>query len=328
MLCMENKEVKLKVNKTGFSGHIIAIFIFVVAIIIYILLKIGSFSLSGIPSLASINSYLEIFENSLIVLVVFSLTYLFIKSTKRLIRNHLEKLGRSKKNIKLFLTVYGYFAWLIVIFLTFSLVFKQIGSLVTSIGLIGFGLTLALQKPILNFVGWTTIIFGKTYHIGDIISMNNVIGRVYDIRVMYTSLSELNSDGDSTGRAVTIPNEFVFIHPVINFSKGTDYIWDNIAIYLTYKSNWKKAIKIVEKTVQEYYDKNIKKEIEKIFKDNFKEYDKIIVRFGVYEKGFYIKARYMVDFNKANEIKRELTELLLEKINIKDIFLGKVENVA
>lgn len=324
---MDKREIGLTINKIGFSRNMLVTFIFLLAAIIYTLLKIGGFDFLGERFRDILNPYLKILENALIVLIIFSLTYLFIKSTKRLMGNYLEKLGRSKKNVKLFLTVYGYFIWIIVIFLTFSLVFKQIGSLMTSMGLIGFGLTLALQKPILNFVGWITIIFGKTYHIGDIISINNITGKVYDIKVMSTNISEL-TDGDVTGRAVSVPNEFVFIHPVINFSKGTSYIWDNIVIYITYKSNWKKAIKIVEKTVQDYYNKKIRKEVKETFKDNFKEYEKIIVRFGMHEKGLYIKARYMVDFSKANEIKRDLTELLLNKIKTKDIFLGKVENVA
>ena len=109
-------------------------------------------------------------------------------------------------------------------------------------------------------MGWITIIFSKTYHLGDIISINGITGKVYDIRILHTNLSELNSDGDQTGRAITIPNEFVFSHPVINFSKGTNYVWDNLVLYITYKSNWKKAIKIVEEVVQSYYDKNINKE--------------------------------------------------------------------
>jgi len=327
---MKKREInQLFSEKGGFSKNILILFIFIFAVIFYVLLKMGSLNLSGVFG-TSLAPYFKIFENAIIVLSVFLLTYLFIASTKKVIRNYLEKAGRSKKNIKLFLNVYEYFFWIFVVFITFSLIFKQVGSLVTSIGLIGFGLTIALQKPILNFVGWVTIIFGKTHQIGDVISINNMMGKVYDIRVMYTSVGELNSDGDSTGKAISIPNEFIFTYPLVNLSKGTSYIWDNITIHLTYHSNWRKAIKIIEKNVQNYYDKNMKKDIKEKFGNypNFKDYEKIVIRFGMYEKGLYIKARYMVDFNQANEVKREITEILLDKLKTKDIVLGKTETVS
>jgi small-conductance mechanosensitive channel len=199
--------------------------------------------------------------------------------------------------------------------------------LITSIGLIGFGVTFALQKPILNFVGWLTIIFSRTYQIGDVISINDLSGKVYDIKVMYTSLSELNADGDCTGKSISLPNEFVLTTPVINFTKGTSYIWDAISIYLTYQSNWKKALKIIQEVVQNYFNKNIKNELKKVFKEDFKEYEEIITRVDIYEKGVVIKIRYMVDFTKANEIKTELNQELLNKLQVRDIILGKIEDI-
>jgi small-conductance mechanosensitive channel len=207
------------------------------------------------------------------------------------------------------------------------LLFKQIGSLITSLGLIGFGATFALQKPILNFVGWINIVFSKNYKIGDIISINNVNGKVHDIKLMYTNLSELNSEGDRTGRSVSIPNEFVLTTPVINYTKGTSFIWDILHIYLTYQSNLKKSLKIIEEVCQDFYDKKIKSDIKKIFKDSFKDYEKIIVRVIPYEKGIRIKIIYLVDFNVSNVLRSEMTKELLNKLKGKDIILGKIEDM-
>lgn len=325
---MEREDIAKRENSLFLSKKIIFLFVFLLIALLYIILKIGNLDFLGVQYANILEPYLDILENGIIILLVFFLTYLFVKSTKKLIKLHLERIGRSKKNIKLFLAVYDYLIWILAIFITFSLIFKQVGSLVTSIGLIGFGLTLALQKPILNFVGWIIIIFGKMHHIGDVISINGITGKVYDIKVMYTLVSEMNSDGDSTGKSISIPNEFVFIYTVTNFSRGTDYVWDSITINITYKSNWKKAMGIVEKTVQDYYDQKIKKDLKGIFKSNFKEYEKIVIRFGMHEKGLYIKARYMVNFNNSNDVKKELTEILLNNLKKKDIFLGKVENVS
>jgi len=297
---------------------IIPLFLLFFSIFIYIGIKTNGFGYLEFVFERYLSKHINILENILILFIVFNSTYFFIKVTTKFIKNYLEDKG-GKKDVKLFLNVYQYFIWILIIFVTFSLLFKQIGSLITSLGLIGFGVTFALQKPILNFVGWINIVFSRTYKIGDIISINNVNGKVYDIKVMFTNLAELSPDGDSTGKSVSIPNEFVLSSPVINFTKGTPFIWDNISIYLTYRGNWKKALKIVKKEIQNYYDKNIKPNIKKVFDDNYLGYEKIISRVNINEKGIHIKVIYLVDFNKSNDVKTELSQLLLNRLKSKDI---------
>ena len=248
-------------------------------IIVYFLFK--KYGLSYLENNATGGS--KTFENIAIFIVVVILSYLFIKFSSQLLKGYLIN-NSEKRDVKLVLSVYKYFMWIFILFVTFSLLFKQVGSLITSLGLIGFGITFALQKPILNFVGWLTIVFNKTYKIGDVVSINNMNGRVYDVKVMYTNVSELNSIGDPTGKSISIPNEFVLTSPITNFTIGESYIWDEIVIYLTYQSNWKKAQKIAQKIIQDYYDKNIKKELKKTFIKEFKEQDEVVPRIGINEK--------------------------------------------
>lgn len=310
-------------NKKGVSKWIIFFVLLIGIILIYFIFN--KYGLSYLE-IKITDKYTKTFESIMIFIVVMMLSYLFIKFSSRLLSNYLMSKG-DKREVKLFLSVYRYFMWILIIFITFSLLFKQVGSLITSLGLIGFGITFALQKPILNFVGWLTIVFNQTYKLGDVVSINNTNGRVYDIKVMYTDLSELNSIGDPTGKSVSIPNEFVLTSSVTNFTKGESYVWDEIVIYLTYQSNWKKAVKIAEKIVQDYYDKNIKKGVKRAFKEEFKFQDKIITRFGINEKGVILKFRYLVDFDVMNSTKGEIVKLLLEKLKSKDIILGKIEDI-
>ena len=311
----------LQEKKSQSNNIIIQIFLLIASLFGYFVLKNRGFGYFDYIFENILSSYIKILENILIILIVIILTNLFIKITRRIIKRYLERKQGSKKDIKLFLTVYKYFVWVLAVFVTFSLLFKQIGSLITSLGLIGFGITFALQKPILNFVGWITIVFSKSYKIGDIISINNMNGKVYDIRVMYTNLSELTAEGDSTGKSISMPNEFVLTTPIINYTKGTSYVWDTIHIYLNYQSNWKKALKIIEKESQEFYDKNIKNDMRKAFPQTYKNYEKVVVRLNIYEKGIYIKARYIINFDVANQLKTELYKNLLEKLRIKGVVL-------
>src|SRR3989344_5135213 len=241
-------------------------------------------------------------EKVFIFVIVLILTYFFVSFSSRLLKSYLVRKS-EKRDVKLLISVYRYFLWAIIIFITFSLLFEQIGSLITSIGLIGFGITLALQKPILNFVGWLTIVFGKAYKIGDIIHLTTINGQVYDITVMYTSLSEMNDEGENTGKSISVPNEFILTTPITNYTKGTSFVWDELNLYLTFHSNWEKTLKIAYKTLNE------------TIKDYFKaskvpksaNTEKPIVRMYLTEKGINIKLRYFIDFHVANQFKTELS---------------------
>jgi len=308
-------------NKRGFNKWFVFFVLLIGFILAYSLFKkFGLYYLQNIIS----DNYAENLENIIIFIVIMIFNYFFIRFTSSLLKSYLISKG-EKRDVKLLISVYRYFMWFIVIFVTLSLLFKQVGSLITSLGLIGFGVTLALQKPILNFVGWLTIVFAHTYKIGDKITINNINGQVYDVTIMYTLLAELDKDGDNTGKSVSVPNEFIFTGAVINYSKGTNYVWDEIIVYLTYKSNWKKALKISEKIVQEIINKYVKNKIK--LQQN-KNYEKPIVRMSFSDKGLQLRLRYFIDFNIANDVKTELNSKLLDNlIKNKDIHLGKTENI-
>ena len=91
-----------------------------------------------------------------------------------------------------------------------------------------------------------------TYHIGDRIELNSKTGDVIDIGIFYTTLLETNEwvKGDqATGRLSIIPNSFVLSGVVNNYTKDHPYIWDEISIPITYDSDWKEALKIIEAAI-------------------------------------------------------------------------------
>ena len=321
---LNNIKILLIMNKKGFSKWLIFLVLLAMFIGAYIIFKkYGLVYLQKIIPDEFEGNILDI----IIFIVIITLNYFFVKFSSSILQSYLLTKG-DKREVKLFISVYKYFLWFSVIFISLALLFKQIGSLITSLGLIGFGVTLALQKPILNFVGWLTIVFSKSYKIGDIININNINGQVYDVTIMYTSLAELNQDGDATGKSVSVPNEFILTSAVINYSKGTNNIWDTITIYLTYKSNWKKARTIVEKLVQETISKDSKQGINDLLKKGVKKAQKVIVRVNLNEKGIVLKFMYFIDFGIANDVKTELTSKILETLSKhKDIQFGKTENV-
>jgi len=75
---------------------------------------------------------------------------------------------------------------------------------------------------------------------------------IIDIGIFYTTLLETNEwvKGDqATGRLSIIPNSFVLSGVVNNYTKDHPYIWDEISIPITYDSDWKEALKIIEAVI-------------------------------------------------------------------------------
>ena len=135
--------------------------------------------------------------------------------------------GRNPGLLKLSSLIW-WSVWLVVVIIIFS---GGTGGLISSVGLIGFGLTIALQKPILNFVGWLTIVLSGMYKEGDRIEIiGNVKGDVKKIQVMSTVLDgTLENSNTLSHKQVMFPNEMVLTGSVRNFTHDANYIVEELS---------------------------------------------------------------------------------------------------
>ena len=194
-------------------------------------------------------------------------TEIFLQITRYVIGHYLENRGK-KKEIRLILSLYTYLVWGFVGLFLISIVFKDLGAILTSIGLIGFGITFALQKPLLNFVGWLTIVITKPFNIGDRIEVTGIRGDVLGVHTMYTTIQGLkpNSSGvgstnEKTESIITIPNEVILSNSVINYSRRGNVFVDEVTFGITYESNYKKAVDILEIAVMNVIGKYLKNKV-------------------------------------------------------------------
>ena len=138
--------------------------------------------------------------------------------------------------------------------LIFGVWVERLGDLSVALGILAAGLAFALQEIIGSFAGWLTIVSGRPFSVGDRIETGNIRGDVVDVGILRTTLMEIGNwlQGDhNTGRIVTVSNSFIFKEPLFNYSLHLDFIWDEIMIPVTYDSDWKKAMTIMLKAVQE-----------------------------------------------------------------------------
>jgi small-conductance mechanosensitive channel len=121
----------------------------------------------------------------------------------------------------------------------------------TALGLATAGLAFALQKVITSFAGYIVILRGKTFTVGDRITMGGVRGDVIALGFTQTTIMEMgqppsvqNADPamwvksrQFTGRIVTVANSRIFDEPVYNYTRDFPYIWEEMALPIAYKAD-------------------------------------------------------------------------------------------
>jgi small-conductance mechanosensitive channel len=143
----------------------------------------------------------------------------------------------------------SYLIYVLSLVIVMGIWIEQTQSLVVAMGFIGAGIAIALQRPLMNLVGFLTLITVRPYEAGDRIEIGDVCGDVIDIELMYTKLMEVGGDANYdqfTGKIKEVPNSFILEKVVTNYSKDFAFIWEEMAIPITYSSNLKKASEIME----------------------------------------------------------------------------------
>jgi len=126
--------------------------------------------------------------------------------------------------------------------------FRGVGSIVTVLGIASAGLVIALQDVFANLMGWLFILWRRPFVLGDRIEIAGSAGDVIDIRLFQTHLVEIRNwvhADQSTGRILMVPNARFYREPLANFSRGFGYIWTELAVTITFESNWRKAKQIL-----------------------------------------------------------------------------------
>lgn len=127
--------------------------------------------------------------------------------------------------------------------------------IVTYLGLVSAGIAIALQDPLTNLAGWLYLTVRKPFIVGDRVQIGEHAGDVIDISLFQFSLVEIGKwvDADqSTGRILHVPNGWLFKYATCNYTKGFNFIWNELPVTITYESNWKKAKEILTRIANEF----------------------------------------------------------------------------
>jgi small-conductance mechanosensitive channel len=130
--------------------------------------------------------------------------------------------------------------------------FQDIG---TFLGLVSAGLAIALKDLVASIAGWIYLLWRRPFEVGDRIQIGEHAGDVIDIRLFRFTLIEIGNwvEADqSTGRVILVPNSRILIEVIANYSKGFQYIWNEIPVLVTFESNWPKGKDILQKLVDDH----------------------------------------------------------------------------
>lgn len=132
-----------------------------------------------------------------------------------------------------------------------SIWFNDPTRLATAFGLVSAGVAFALQQVITSLAGYLVILRGNTFTVGDRISMGGVRGDVMRLGFVQTTIMEMGQppsvqgsdpamwvrSRQFTGRIVTVSNSQIFSEPVYNYSRDFPFIWEEMAIPITYQAD-------------------------------------------------------------------------------------------
>jgi small-conductance mechanosensitive channel len=266
----------------------------------------------------------ELTSSPVFLQVVFSLvaliiTYLIVFIVVRIINKTVKDLKR-KYTLRKFT---AYIATLICILTIILIWIERAASVTTIISVLAAGLTLALHQPITSIAGWLLLLVRRPYEIGDRISIGNNSGDVIDIRLFYTSILEIGNwvDADqSTGRIIHSPNGKVFTEPIFNYTRGFEYIWNEIKIVVTFESNWKKAKKIILDIGSEDYmelSKKVRAKIDTMTKRYMIHYEKLtpIVWTNIVDFGVELTLRYLTEARTRRSTQDAICQDVLDRFN-------------
>jgi small-conductance mechanosensitive channel len=119
-----------------------------------------------------------------------------------------------------------------------------VATFITVFALAAAGLAIALGEVIRNLAGGVYVALRHPLRVGDRVEIAEYAGDVVSTGPIAFHLLEIRNwvEADqSTGRILHVPNNLLFTHPLANFGAAMSWIWHEVAVPLTFESDWRRA---------------------------------------------------------------------------------------
>ena len=215
----------------------------------------------------------------------------------------------------------GYLFGAIAIATILRIVMPGLTGMATYLGLLSAGIAVALQDPLANLAAWLFIVVRRPFEVGDRVQIGPHAGDVVDIRIFQFVMLEIGNwvgADQSTGRIVYIPNNHVFKHPQVNYDKAFQYLWNEIAVVVTFESNWRRAKEVLTRIVNdhaEHLTADAKRRIAKAAERMHIRFTKLtpVVWTAVVDDGVRLTLRYLCKVRNRRASTHEMWEAILDE---------------
>jgi small-conductance mechanosensitive channel len=197
--------------------------------------------------------------------------------------------------------------------------FAGLREITTFLGLLSAGLAIALKDLVADLAGWGFILWRRPFVVGERIQIGADAGDVIDLRIFQFSLLEIGNwvDADqSTGRILHIPNGRVITDVVANYSRGFQYIWDELPVLVTFESNWRAAKTLLGEIAARHAASvtgEAARQLEEASRTFMIVYSKLtpIVYTSVKDSGVLLTMRYLCEARKRRGVAEAIWEDVL-----------------
>ncbi len=260
-------------------------------------------------------------KNEIVREILFSLIGLFailvvVRLAKRFAVSRIDDAARRYRTSKAIGQIGGMLA---ILFLA-AVWSPQEENIVTLLTVIGAGLAISMREALLSVVGWANIIFRSPYGQGDRIEINGARGDVIDIRLFHTTVMEVGgwvAADQSTGRILHLPNSWIFQHAVYNYTRGFSFIWNEVSLTVSFRSDWSAAREIMLALAQEsaaVLEQQASREIRRLSREYLIHYSILtpFVYVGISPNGVKLTLRYLCEARKRRGTEHALTISILQ----------------
>ncbi len=181
----------------------------------------------------------------LTIVVFWVLAYWFFTLSEKIIKRRLEEEDRNK-----FDTIFSFVRWLIYITIFLSIL-NSVGFKITAIFasaaalLVGVGL--ALQTWFQDIMSGVFIITDKSVRVGDIIELDNKVGRVVEIKLRTTRAVTMDN------KVLIIPNHLYLIHSLYNWTQNGKITRESVSVGVAYGSDTELVKKLLIRAAKEHH---------------------------------------------------------------------------
>tara|TARA_R110002051_G_scaffold190136_1_gene259214 strand:+ start:1461 stop:2303 length:843 start_codon:yes stop_codon:yes gene_type:complete len=174
----------------------------------------------------------------LTVIVVIIIVTILLKLVHKVVTSKLPEEDKNK-----FVSIFGFFKYLLYIFVILSVLHASgvnLTVLLTASAALFVGLGFALQYLFQDIISGVLIILDQSLHVGDIIEVEDKIGKVFEIRLRTTRAITRDD------KVIVIPNHIFLTDSIYNYTQNHRTTRESVKVGVAYGSDVRLVSKLLE----------------------------------------------------------------------------------